>query len=395
MTNDQIPMTNRKRLFSSFGHWSLVIQNPMFDVHQLPPDLATPCLVIDGAAVRANIGRMAAYCQQHRLKLRPHTKTHKSRFVAGLQTAAGAAGLTVAKVGEAEVMAEVCDDVLIAYPLVDHARVQRAAQLAATRTVRVGIDSVEAARALSDAATEKAIEFGVLIDVDLGFGRTGVQTAEDARRLAREVLRVPGLRLDGVMFYPGHITGPSAEQKPSIERLVERLAEVLDLWQRDGLEATIVSGGSTPTAFQSHLNPLLTEIRSGTYVFNGANELYAGYATIDNCAARIICTVVSTSVPGKAVLDGGSKIFTSDRCASKPDSGHGYVVDYPAARVVRLSEEHGEIDTSASDQRPKIGDRVSVIPNHICPCVNLVDRFWWWENGVLTSVPVDARGLLS
>jgi D-serine deaminase-like pyridoxal phosphate-dependent protein len=367
----------------------------MFDVKELPIDLPTPCLVVDGATVRANIARLAAYCREHRLNLRPHTKTHKSRFIAGLQTNAGARGLTVAKVGEAEVMAEVSDDVLIAYPLVDRPRVGRAAKLASARTLRVGIDSLEAAQALSDAAAGQGSEIGILVDVEMGFRRTGVQTADESLRLAREVTRLPGLRLDGVMFYPGHITGPLAEQKPTIERLVERLGEILDLWRRDGLEAKIVSGGSTPTALQSHLNPLLTEIRSGTYVFNGANELYAGYVSLDDCAARIVCTVVSTAVPGRAILDGGSKIFTSDRSAAKPDSGHGYVVEYPAAKVVRLNEEHGEIDLAGCDTRPRIGERISVVPNHICPCVNLVDQFWWWENGALTPVRVDARGLVS
>jgi D-serine deaminase-like pyridoxal phosphate-dependent protein len=146
---------------------------------------------------------------------------------------------------------------------------------------------------------------------------------------------------------------------------------------------------------QSHQVPGLTEIRSGTYVFNGANELYGGYAGLDDCAARIVLTVVSNAVPGKVILDGGSKIFTSDRSSARPESGHGYVVEYPTAAIVRLSEEHAEMDVRKCDRAPSIGERVSVVPNHICPCVNLVDRFWWWEEGTLRAVNVDARGMVS
>jgi D-serine deaminase-like pyridoxal phosphate-dependent protein len=367
----------------------------MFNVDQLPAELATPCLVVDGPTVRANIARMAAYCREHRLNLRPHTKTHKSRFVAQLQLAAGAGGLTVAKAGEAAVMAEICEDVLVAYPAVDPARTRALAQLARQRVVRVGIDSVEAAEALSTAAAEQHAALGILVDLDMGFGRTGVQTAAEAANLAHAIDRLPGLRLDGVMFFPGHITGTPDQQCPHIDRAAERLQEVLDHWRRNWIEARIISGGSTPTAFQSHHFKLLTEIRPGTYVFNGVNELYGGYATLDDCAARVLCTVVSTAVPGKIVLDGGSKIFTSDRCGPRPDSGHGLIVEYPEAKIVRLSEEHAEVDVSGCDRRPKIGERVSVVPNHICPCVNLLDAFWWWENGSTVGISVDARGQLS
>ncbi len=367
----------------------------MFTVVQLPADLATPCLVVDGPTVRSNIGRLASYCREHRLNLRPHAKTHKSRFVAQLQLDAGAVGLTVAKAGEAAVMAEVCSDLLVAYPAVDPARTRWLARLARERTIRVGIDSPEAARALSAAAAEFQSTLGILVDLDLGYARTGVQTAADAQSLARTIVDLPGLRLDGVMFFPGHIGGSPEEQQPHIERAKARLEEVLEIWHRDGLEAKIVSGGSTPTALQSHLFAHLTEIRSGTYVFNGVNELYGGYAELDDCAARLLCTVVSAAVPGKVVLDGGSKTFTSDRCGPRPDSGHGLVVEYPEAKIVRLSEEHAEVDVSACSNRPKIGERVSVVPNHICPCVNLMNAFWWWENGSAVGIRVDARGQLS
>jgi D-serine deaminase-like pyridoxal phosphate-dependent protein len=364
----------------------------MFTIDQLPADLATPCLVVDGPTVRANIARMATYCREHKLNLRPHAKTHKSRFIAQLQLDAGAAGLTVAKAGEAAV---ICGDLLVAYPAVDRARTRRLAKLARERTVHVGIDSRETAEALSAAASEFQSTLGILVDLDLGYRRTGVQTADESLGLARAIGDLPGLRLDGVMFFPGHIGGSAEEQRPQIDRALAQLEEVLDVWRRGGLAAKIVSGGSTPTARQSHHFKHLTEIRSGTYVFNGVNELYGGYATLDDCAARVLATVVSTAVPGKVVLDGGSKTFTSDRCGPRPDSGHGLIVEYPEAIIVRLTEEHAEVDVSSCARRPRIGERVSVVPNHICPCVNLMHSFWWWENNAVIGIRVDARGQLS
>ena len=163
-----------------------------------------------------------------------------------------------------------------------------------------------------------------------------------------------------------------------------------------GLQARIVSGGSTPTAFQSHLVPEYTEIRPGTYIYNDMNTVRGGYCRLDDCAARIVCTVVSTAVPGQVVIDAGSKTLTSDRCSPAPDSGHGYVVEYPEAVITRLSEEHGQIDIRACSQRPQIGERVTVIPNHICPCVNLQDArlVARRRQGELRELPIDARGRL-
>jgi D-serine deaminase-like pyridoxal phosphate-dependent protein len=172
------------------------------------------------------------------------------------------------------------------------------------------------------------------------------------------------------------------------------VGETLALWKKDGHEAAIVSGGSTPTAFQSHLVTNVTEIRPGTYVYHDMNGVRGGFATIDDCAARVIATVVSTAVPGQVVIDAGSKTLTMDRCGPAPDSGHGLVVEYPETKVVKLTEEHGQVDVRQCPRPPKLGERVSVIPNHICPCINLQDRVWWQDGtgDAPRPVPVDARG---
>ena len=136
----------------------------------------------------------------------------------------------------------------------------------------------------------------------------------------------------------------------------------------------------------------MTEARPGTYVFHDMTGVHGGYAKLEDCAARVQCTVVSTAVPGHFVIDAGSKTLTSDRCGPAPESGHGYVVEYPQAKIVRLNEEHGVVDASGCESRPKVGERVTVIPNHICPCINLQDQVWWKEGTDATPIPVDARG---
>ncbi|MBA4146792.1 MAG: alanine racemase [Verrucomicrobia bacterium] len=359
-------------------------------------ELPTPALVLDAAIVRRNIQRLATYASQHNLGIRPHTKTHKSRFIAGLQIEAGAIGLTVAKVGEAEQLQAVAEDLLMAYPAVDLARCKGLAELAHSRTMRVVADSSFGVEALAAAAQSANSTIGVLVEMDVGMKRVGVATASDSLALAQLIDQSRGLRLDGILCYPGHI-GQSVEQQAApLAAVSVKLQEAIDLWAKSGLSAGIVSGGSTPTAFQSHLVKEYTEIRPGTYVFNDMNIVRGGYCPLEDCAAQIICTVVSDAVESQVVLDGGSKTFTSDLCGPAKESGHGHIIEYPAARISALSEEHGQVDVSRCEKRPKVGERVSVIPNHICPCVNLQDAIWWLEaDGSLRKITVDARGKLS
>ena len=227
-------------------------------------EIATPALLIDLPTVERNIRKMAEYVRSHGLDLRPHIKTRKSLSIARLQAQAGAKGLTVAKVGEAEVMSEVSDDLLVAYPLVDRARVQRIASLAKGQTVRVAVDSTTACDVIAQATSRYGSTAGILVDVDVGFHRTGLQDAESALRIAEHVERADGLRLDGIMCFPGHINSPPNQQSQGLSQIDRKLREFMDHWREHGLESRIVSGGSTPTARQSHLISALTEIRPGT-----------------------------------------------------------------------------------------------------------------------------------
>jgi D-serine deaminase-like pyridoxal phosphate-dependent protein len=356
--------------------------------------LPTPAIVIDAATVRRNLKRLADYSKQHGVKLRPHTKTHKSKMLGRMQIEAGGAiGLTVAKAGEALVMAEVSRDILMAYPAVDPLRCEVLARLAGRITLHVGIDSTTAADALSAAAHRTGHTIGILVDLDVGLHRTGVQSPVDALSLAQYVTRQSGLRLDGLMFYPGHVKDESESSLKQLSDVDAKLAETLALWSKSGMGAPIVSGGSTPAAYQAHRIPSMTEARPGTYIFHDMNGVHGGYAKLEDCAARVHCTVVSNAVPGQFVIDAGSKTLTSDKCGPAPDSGHGYVVEYPQAKIVKLTEEHGQVDCRECKHAPKVGERVTVIPNHICPCVNLQDQLWWTEPGESPRpIPVDARG---
>jgi D-serine deaminase-like pyridoxal phosphate-dependent protein len=350
-------------------------------------------MVVDAPTVRRNIERLAKYAQSVGIKIRPHTKTHKSRFLAGLQLEAGACGITVAKVSEAERISEPNQDVLLAYPPVGIARAERLAVLARDRTVRAAVDSHAAVTAASEAAQAANVTIGMLVDLDVGMGRTGVASPASALSLAQSIVQARGLRLDGIMFYPGHICQPPDHQGAALKAVGELIAQTIELWAQHGLKASIVSGGSTPTAYQSHLIGHITEIRPGTYIFNDMNTADGGFCALDDCAARVIATVISDAVPGQIVIDAGSKTLTSDLNQSAPDNGFGHIVEYPDARIRRLSEEHGQVDITACDKKPAVGDRVTVIPNHICPCVNLRDRIWWAEPNGLEELVIDARGL--
>lgn len=361
-------------------------------------NIATPALVVNVAAAKRNIKRLADYTRKHKINFRPHTKTHKSQFIARLQIEGGAQGLTVAKVGEADVMCHESNDLLLAYPALDPVRAPRVAELARTVTMRVAVDSRQAIDALAAAARAKGTTIGILPDIDVGMHRTGVQTPEEALELAQHADRTLGVRLDGLFCYPGHVIVPADQQPPILKAIGDILQATLDLYAKSGLEAKIVSGGSSPTCYQSHHTPQYTEIRPGTNVYNDSNMARSGFEKFEDCAASILATVVSTAVPNQCVVDAGNKTLTSDRYFLDPNNGgFGTVVGLTGSKVSKLSEEHGQIDLTNvdPDKRPKIGDRLHIIPNHVCPCVNLHDRAWFvHEDGQLEQMNIDARGAL-
>src|SRR5882724_4131588 len=270
-------------------------------------ELPTPSIEICAETFERNLRKLADYTKKHGLGLRPHSKTHKSTFIGKKQMEAGAIGMTVAKAGEAAVMAEIAEDILMAYPAVDPYRCDELAVVARSKTVRVAIDSAHAADFLGLAAKSAKSTIGILVDIDVGLHRTGVQSIEDSLKLARYVSKIKELRLDGIMFYPGHVSLAMAKEGKVIREIDVMIGEAIELWKKNGLEAKIVSGGSTPTAYFSHEFKNMTELRPGTYIYHDMNGVHGGFATLDECAARIVATVVSTAVPGQFVIDAGSK----------------------------------------------------------------------------------------
>jgi D-serine deaminase-like pyridoxal phosphate-dependent protein len=260
----------------------------------------------------------------------------------------------------------------------------------------VAVDSTLAIDVIAAAAQVAGVQIGILVDLDIGFHRTGVQTATESIELAHHVAKKPSLQLHGLFAFAGHVNGKPPEQIPQLKQISNQLRETIDAWKHDGHEPRIVSGGSTPTAYNSQHVPEFTEIRPGNYIYNDSNGFRNDWCKLEDCAACVVVTVVSNAVPGKCVIDAGSKTFSSDRLALNQDKGgFGFIPEFPNAKIVRLSEEHGEVDLSECPQHPRLGQRVHVIPNHMCPCVNLQDWFWLkMDDGRLERLPVDARGRL-
>ena len=356
-------------------------------------EIDTPALVVDLDIFERNLQRVANYAREHDLRLRPHAKTHKAVWIGRRQLDLGAAGLTCAKVTEAEVMMGAKPhDLLLAYPILGRVKLDRLMQIARGTRVTVALDSLEAARGLSEAATE---EIGVLAEVDVGLGRVGVAPGESLLALARAIENLPRLRFEGITFYPGHIKSLDAAGLDALAKLSALLRSILDDFSRAGIEVKIVSGGSTPALFHSHEIDGLNEIRPGTYVFNDVNTLRIGACAMEDCAASILATVVSTARPGHMIIDGGSKTFSSDRPANSSEVTFGHLVEAPAARFHKMNEEHGFVDLTDAGREFRIGERVHVIPNHICVAVNLHEKMYGLRGETVERVwQVDARGKL-
>jgi D-serine deaminase-like pyridoxal phosphate-dependent protein len=353
--------------------------------------LETPVPVVDLDRLDRNLDRMAGYTSAHRLALRPHTKTHKSFKIGAEQLRRGAVGLTCATPLEAEVMALVCDDLLLAYPPVGTAKLHRILSLPEHVKLTVALDSVESAGQLGDAAAGRGRTVGVYVELDIGMHRVGVAGAEDVLNLVRFVAGHPSLVYRGIAFYPGHIRGGPATAE-QIDRLQLDLHETLRILGRAGLSPASVSGGSTPTVWQSHMIEGLTEIRPGTYVYNDRVTALAGACEWNDCALSVLATVVSTAVPGQAVVDAGSKSLGREPSGTA-EEGFGSLLDRPEVTVARLSEEHGILDLRATSWRPRIGERVRIVPNHVCIAVHLHEQIYGVRGGTVeTGWPVAARG---
>ncbi|HEX6371759.1 MAG TPA: alanine racemase [Longimicrobium sp.] len=355
-------------------------------------DLDTPVPLVDVDRMHANLRRASEYCRAHGLAWRPHAKTHKSPALAAEQVRAGAVGVTVATPREAEVMAQTVDDLLLAYPPIGPAKLRRLMALPERVRLTVGLDSVDALRGLAQAAREAGRRVGVLVEVDAGMGRVGVQSAADAVALARAAADEEGVEYRGVMFYPGHVRDRVERQDDAIHALSDRVGRVLEALEAGGVPPEVVSGGSTPTIWRSHDVAGITEIRPGTSIFNDRTTAEIGACGWDENAYSILATVVSVAVPGQAVVDAGSKALSKEEIRADT-VGYGALLDRPEIVVKSVSEEHGILDLSRTDWRPRIGERVRIVPNHVCVSVNLHERLYGVRGDDVVEVwEVEARG---
>ena len=356
----------------------------------------TPAVVVDAAVTRDNIARMATAARVGGKALRPHAKTHKMLEVARMQLEAGAAGLQVAKLGEAEVfLASGVADVFIGYPIVGAAKVARLLDLAEQVEVSVSLDALEVAEAIGRAAQARGRKIVVLLELNTGMDRVGVLPDGRAVDLALQIASVPGIAFGGVMTHEGQAVSRSATHEELERAAVAACAQVVgvaDAIRARGLECPRVSVGATATARFDVVAPWVTEVRPGTYVFNDASQVAHGAATLDQVAVWVVATVVSAH-DDRVVVDAGSKVLSSDRLNRRDGPPIvGQLVDRPDYHVVRVNEEHGVISTPQGSPL-RIGHRVAIVASHVCTVINLTDEVLVAEGGAIVDRwRVAARG---
>ncbi len=344
-------------------------------------DLDTPAVTVHLDVMEANIRRVHGHLARHGIANRPHIKTHKIPAIGAMQMRAGAVGITCQKLGEVEVFTDagVADDVLLTFNVLGRPKIERLMALSKRlKRLAVVLDNETVARGLSEGAVAYGGEVPFLVECDTGFGRNGVQTPEEALALAKTAMKLPKLRFEGLMTFPNR------------EPTKVFLTRALELFEQAGIPVPVVSGGGTPALFDAQALPMLTEHRAGTYIYNDVMTVASSAASWSDCAMQVRATIVSRPTDTRAVIDAGTKVLTSDQYHVK---GYGHLMEYPDAVVTGLSEEHGIVDLSACRERPKVGDVVSVVPNHCCVVSNMVDEVYGIRAGkVEVTWPVAARG---
>jgi D-serine deaminase-like pyridoxal phosphate-dependent protein len=367
-------------------------------------DLPTPQVLIDLARAQRNIARVQALADAAGAKLRPHAKTHKSPIVARWQIERGAVGVCCAKVGEAEVFADAgIRNIRLPYP-VNPWNAARVRALADRATISIIVDHIDVARGWSEAIPRSGRALDVLVKVDVGFHRCGIDPAANPIEFLQAVSTMPGLRLRGLLSHAGH--GYHAASEAELATIARDEAATLNALReraaQSGIALDEVSVGATPTLRFSAGQPGITELRPGNYVYFDRTQVALGAAMLDDCALTIVATVVSAPAPDRIILDCGSKTLTNDQArgiTKAPGFGAVLAANGDPQRSVdetltieRLSEEHATVRV-AGVTRLRPGDRVRVVPNHSCVVSNLVDvvRLVDGER-VIESIPVAARG---
>lgn len=358
-------------------------------------EIDTPALVVSELILQRNIAEMASFAKSVGVGLRPHIKTHKCVQIARLQIAAGAVGLTCAKVGEAEVMINQAgaQDILLAYPIIGEPKYRRIVELMEKARIIVSVDSMESVSHLSEAMNRYDRTIEVFLEINTGQNRSGVKSGDEAVAFAQDITRYGNIRLTGIMTHEGHAAAYDIDEITTVAQSAgEQMVETAERIRALGIELPTVSVGSTPASRITPTVAGITEMRPGTYVFNDNSLLrYGDQWKVSDCAARFVTTVVSRAAEDRCVLDAGAKSLALD--PSLAHKGYGYIVGHPEVIISRLSEEHGVCEIPTGTEGFRVGDRYEVIPNHICPTVNLMDELLIARDGeIVDRWAVAARG---
>ena len=375
-------------------------------------ELATPAVLIDRAKALHNIDRMQAAADARGIRLRPHSKTHKSPIVASWQIARGAVGICCAKLGEAEVFADAgIADIRLPYPI-NPVNAHRVVRLLDRTRLSFIVDHPVVARQWSDAMVQAGRTVDVLVKIDVGFHRCGIDPdTRETLKVILEMAALPGLSFRGLLSHAGQTYHAASEDE--MRRIAEAEARTLqDLVQRcrvAGLPVHEVSAGATPPARYSLQQDGFTEYRPGNYVYFDRTQVALGAATVDDCALTVLATVVSKPAKNRIILDSGSKTLTNDGARGfAPAPGYGLVlcresgdgsreswVPNADLLVERLSEEHATVKALNGSTDLEPGDRVRVLPNHSCQVSNMVDQAWLCEGNGVAPLPIAARGKIT
>lgn len=368
-------------------------------------DLRTPAVLIDKARALRNIDRMQTAADARGIRLRPHAKTHKSPIVARWQIDRGAVGVCCAKLGEAEVFADAgIADIRIPYPI-HPANAARVIALAQRTHLSFIVDHAGVAAAWSEALHRAAVTVDVLVKVDVGFHRCGIEPGlETAVPFLRMVAGLPGLRLRGILSHAGQAYHAASEHhlREMAEGEAQTLTRLADAARAAGVAVDELSAGCTPTARFSMEQPGLTEYRPGNFVYFDRTQVGLGAASLDDCALTVLSRVVSKPASDRIVLDAGSKTLSSDGARGfEPEPGYG-AIDAgrpgggpfqvaPGLLIERLSEEHATVRVSGGTPLEP-GNLVRILPNHACVVSNLTERAWLVDDGAISALPIAARG---
>ncbi len=345
-------------------------------------DIDTPAILVDRAVVESNLKKAQTYADLHGLALRPHIKTHKLPLLAHRQVALGAVGITCQKLGEAEVMADAgLSDIFVSYNIVGARKLERLKALNRRVTLSVTADSTEVIAGYAETFADSGQPLTVIVECDTGADRCGVQSPADAMALARRIVSSEGLVFGGLMTYPPR------HRRQEVDRW---LGEAIALLKEAGIACPRVSNGGTPDFYSVAEIESATEHRPGTYIYSDRMQISFGHGTLEDCALTVLATVVSRPTENRAIVDSGSKALAADLCTAP---GHGHIVEYPEAVITALNEEHGMVDLSKCTGKPVVGEKVRIIPNHVCVVSNLFDTVNLIDEGeVIAQLPVAARG---